>query len=90
MSMSLTATVTDVRDPHYQALKGRIHQELLNRLNLDRLTKTQRADAEPEIRGLIQSLLDVENQRVGAWPTEMATQSREIQNLTLGQNPPVP
>src|SRR5688572_19325260 len=56
--------LTDTRTPQYQALKGRIHQDLLNRLNLDRLTKTPRADAEPEIRTVIQGLLDRENQRV--------------------------
>jgi pilus assembly protein CpaF len=62
--MTPTATAADVRNPQYQALKGRIHQDLLNRLNLDRLTRTSRADAEPEIRSVIQELLDRENQRV--------------------------
>ncbi len=32
---------------------------------------------------------DVENQRVGTRPAEVAAQSREIENLTLGQNPPI-
>src|SRR5687767_8486132 len=63
-SMTPTATAADVRNPQYQALKGRIHQDLLNRLNLDRLTRTSRADAEPEIRSVIQELLDRESQRV--------------------------
>ena len=40
------------RHPQYQDLKARIHQELLNRLNLERLTRVKREDAEPEIRGL--------------------------------------
>jgi pilus assembly protein CpaF len=62
--MSLTALSTDVRNPHYQALKGRIHADLLNRLNLDRLTKMSRAEAEPELRGVIQELLDRENERL--------------------------
>jgi len=62
--MTPTATAADVRNPQYQALKGRIHQDLLNRLNLDRLTRTSRADAEPEIRSVIQELLDHESQRV--------------------------
>jgi pilus assembly protein CpaF len=55
----LGATV-DVRQAHYQELKERIHRTLLNRLNLDRLNRVGRAQAEPEIRGLIVSLLDVE------------------------------
>jgi len=62
--MAPTAAATDIRNPQYQALKGRIHQDVLNRLNLDRLTKISRADAEPEIRAVIQDLLDRENQRV--------------------------
>jgi len=62
--MTPLAAATDIRDPQYQALKGRIHQDLLGRLNLDRLTKMSRAEAEPEIRGVIQQLLDKENQRV--------------------------
>ena len=50
----------DVRQVHYQDLKERIHRTLLNRLNLDRLNRVGRAEAEPEIRGLIVSLLDAE------------------------------
>jgi hypothetical protein len=48
------ATATDTRNPHYQALKGRIHQDVLNRLNLDQLNRTSRTEAEPEIRSVIQ------------------------------------
>ena len=59
-----TATQTDSRNPELLALKGRIHQDLLNRINLDRLTQMSRADAEPEIRSMTQNLLDRENQRV--------------------------
>jgi pilus assembly protein CpaF len=55
----LGATV-DVRQAHYQELKERVHRTLLNRLNLDRLNRVGRAQAEPEIRGLIVSLLDAE------------------------------
>jgi pilus assembly protein CpaF len=55
--------VADTRDPEYQALKGRVHQELLNRLNLDRLAKVQRLDAEPELRALITGMLDREEQK---------------------------
>ena len=52
----------DVRNPQYQALKGRIHEELLGRLNLERLARVKREDAEPEIRNLISNLLDRESQ----------------------------
>jgi len=37
----------------YQRLKATVHQELLNRLNLERLTRVKREDAEPEIRRVI-------------------------------------
>jgi len=52
---------TDGRSMRYQELKGRVHQELLNRLNLDRLTQVSRADAEPEIRSVIGAILDRES-----------------------------
>jgi pilus assembly protein CpaF len=54
------AAAVDVRQAHYQELKERIHRTLLNRLNLDRLNRVGREQAEPEIRGLIVSLLDAE------------------------------
>ena len=62
--MGPTGFASEIRNPQYQALKGRIHQDLLNRLNLERLTSMSRSDAEPEIRAVIQELLDRENQRV--------------------------
>ena len=43
----------DTRSSHYQELKSRIHQDLLNRLDLERLTRMRREEAEPEIRNLI-------------------------------------
>jgi pilus assembly protein CpaF len=52
----------DVRSPQYQELKGRIHNELLSRLNLERLARVKREDAEPEIRDLILTLLERESQ----------------------------
>jgi pilus assembly protein CpaF len=51
----------DTRSSHYQDLKGRIHQELLNRLDLDRLARMRREDAEPEIRGLIVGMIERES-----------------------------
>jgi pilus assembly protein CpaF len=57
---SRTASTADVRHPHYQTIKGKVHQELLNRLNLERLSRVSRDQAEPEIRTLILSLLETE------------------------------
>ena len=59
-----TSKSADIRNPQYQSLKGRIHEELLGRLNLDRLTRVKRQDAEPEIRSLISNLLDRETQTI--------------------------
>ena len=51
----------DTKSAHYQELKSRIHQELLNRLDLARLTRLRREDAEPEIRNLILAMVDRES-----------------------------
>src|SRR6188474_996037 len=56
----MLAGTVDTRHPQYQHLKSRIHEELLNRLNLERLNKISREQAEPEIRDLILTLLDRE------------------------------
>ena len=37
----------DTRHPQYQEIKSRVHADLLNRLNLDRLNTVRREDAEP-------------------------------------------
>jgi len=69
MSQPMATTATrpagiDTRQQYYQELKERVHRTLLNRLNLDRLNRVGREQAEPEIRGLIISLLDAETQTV--------------------------
>ena len=61
--MNATIAPVDTRNASYQDLKGRIHQELLNRLNLDRLTQVKREDAEPEIRALIGGMVERERDR---------------------------
>ena len=63
ISTGLTAGggAVDTRSPYYQELKSRIHQDLLNRLDLDRLTRMRREDAEPEIRSLIVGMVERES-----------------------------
>ncbi len=56
-----SARNVDVRHPKYQEIKGKVHQDLLKRLNLERLTRVRREDAEPEIRGLITDMLEAES-----------------------------
>ena len=79
--------LTDMRTPVYQALKGKIHQELLNRLNLDKLTRTSKTEAEPEIRVLIQDLLDRENQRVPLSLSERESLVGDVLNELFGLGP---
>jgi pilus assembly protein CpaF len=85
--MSLTALPTDVRNPQYQALKGRIHQDLLNRLNLDKLTTMSRADAEPELRSVIQELLDRENERLPLSMFDRQNVIEDVLNELFGLGP---
>jgi pilus assembly protein CpaF len=49
-------------------MKSRVHQGLLNRLNLERLTRVKREDAEPEIRGVVQEMLDAVDAESGHIP----------------------
>ena len=37
-TLAPTVDAVDVRNPRYQELKGRVHDTLLSRLNLERLT----------------------------------------------------
>src|SRR5262245_21055569 len=53
----------DTRNAAYQELKSRIHQDLLNRLNLDRLARVKGEDAEAEIRSWIGGMLDRERDK---------------------------
>jgi len=53
--------VPAMRQSHHE-LKERVHRALLNRLNLDRLNRIGRAEAEPELRGLIIGLLEAESE----------------------------
>jgi len=62
----------DTRHYAYQAVKARIHEQLLNRLNLERLSQVKREEAEPELRSVIGTLLDKE-----AETTPLSLQERE-------------
>ena len=77
----------DTRSPEYQALKGRIHSELLNRLNLDRLATVRRADAEPELRGIITELLQREQRTTPLSFGERETLVIDVLNELFGLGP---
>jgi pilus assembly protein CpaF len=86
-SLSLTGRGADARHPEYQALKGRVHQELLNRLNLERLSEVKRQDAEPELRKLITSLLEREEQQTPLSMAERSLLISDVLNELFGLGP---
>ena len=53
-----TPTPTHDGSYNYQSLKADVHQELLTRLTLERLTRVKREDAEPEVRRVIGSIVE--------------------------------
>jgi pilus assembly protein CpaF len=57
---SAAPSTLDLRQSHYQDVKARIHEQLLNRLNLERLSQVKREEAEPELRSVISALLERE------------------------------
>jgi pilus assembly protein CpaF len=79
--------IVDSRTSRYQDLKGRLHQELLNRLNLDRLTRISRADAEPEIRSVVGTILDRESVTVPLSLYERESLSSDVLDELFGLGP---
>jgi pilus assembly protein CpaF len=80
-------SAADVRHPHYQQIKSRIHQELLNRLNLERLARVRREQAEPEIRGLILALLETETQTTPLSLYERESMTVDVLDELFGLGP---
>ena len=78
---------SDNHSARYQALKGRVHQELLNRLNLERLTKVSRTDAEPEIRAIIAGILDRESATLPLSLFERENLTSEVLDELFGLGP---
>ena len=86
MATGIAARV-DTRHPEYQEIKGRVHQELLNRLNLERLTRVKREDAEPEIRNLIIAMLDAESDKTPLSLFERESLVVDVLNEIFGLGP---
>ena len=80
-------SIVDERTSRYLELKGRVHQELLNRLNLDRLTQVSRADAEPEIRSVVGMILDRESATMPLSLFERETVSSDVLDELFGLGP---
>src|SRR5262245_57051444 len=84
---SLRSSVAiDTRRPDYQELKSRVHQALLDRLDLDRLAFVKREDAEPEIRRLIVDLLERETE-TPLTLSERENLTRDVLNELFGLGP---
>src|SRR4051812_39907921 len=81
------AVPVDTRNANYQELKSRIHEDLLNRLNLDRLTRVKREDAEPEIRSLIVGMLERERDRTPLSLFERETIVSDVLHELFGLGP---
>jgi pilus assembly protein CpaF len=77
----------DYRQKGYQELKSRIHNELLNRLNLDRLAEVKREQGEPEIRTLIAGMLDGEYRQTPLSLTERENLVTDVLDELFGLGP---
>jgi pilus assembly protein CpaF len=77
----------DTRHPQYQEIKSRVHTDLLNRLNLDRLTTVKREVAEPEIRSLIIGMLELESKTTPLSLRERDQLISDILNELFGLGP---
>ena len=78
---------TDYRDAVYQELKSRIHEELLNRLNLDRLAEIKREEGEPEIKELISAMFDREYASTPLSLHERQSLTTDVLNELFGLGP---
>jgi pilus assembly protein CpaF len=82
-----TLRTVDVRHAKYQEIKGKVHLDLLNRLNLERLTRVRREDAEPEIRTLILGLLEKESHATPLSLFERESLIGDVLNELFGLGP---
>ena len=84
-STSTGTAASQTRD--YQRLKAKVHQELLNRLNLERLTRVKREDAEPEIRRVIAVIIEGQLSTTPLSLLERETLVTDVLNELFGLGP---
>ena len=77
----------DTRRPDYQNLKSRVHEGLLDRLDLDRLAYIKREEAEPEIRRLILTMLDRETENMPLSLSERESLTTDVLHELFGLGP---
>ena len=78
---------SDPRLKSYQDLKARVHTDLLNRLNLERLTQMGQKEAEPEIRRMILEIIERSNETTPLSSTERETLVVDVLNELFGLGP---
>ncbi len=83
----MSAVTPEKANPEFQALKGRVHTELLNRLRLDRLANMKREEAEPELRVLIMGLLEREQEKTPLTYAERESLVTEVLDELFGLGP---
>ena len=84
---SASPTTQDLHHSHYQEVKSRIHEQLLNRLNLERLSQVKRDEAEPELRSVISALLEREAETTPLSLYERDTIVVDVLNELFGLGP---
>ena len=84
---STLASPPDTRQKDYQHLKARVHQDLLNRLNLERLTRVKREEAEPEIRRVIAVIIEGLKETTPMSLLERETLVTDVLNELFGLGP---
>jgi pilus assembly protein CpaF len=77
----------DPRQKSYQDLKAKVHSDLLNRLNLERLTQMGQKEAEPEIRRIILEIIERSSETTPLALTERETLVVDVLNELFGLGP---
>jgi pilus assembly protein CpaF len=85
--VSITNAAADPRQRSYQELKAKIHHDLLNRLNLERLTQMGQKEAEPEIRRMILDIIERGSDKTPLSLTERETLVVDVLNELFGLGP---
>ena len=85
--VSITSPSTDPRQKSYQDLKAKVHTDLLNRLNLERLTQMGQKEAEPEIRRMILEIIERSSETTPLALTERETLVVDVLNELFGLGP---
>ena len=87
MTGAIAGGVADTRRNQHEALKGRLHQELLSVLDLARLPHIRREDAEREIRAIIATILARETQTTPLSLVERDRLTDDVLNELFGLGP---